>query len=163
MSAGPATQSAFRLVAVELDEASIAHRGADVEHERRIAIYDLLEQNEFLPAGAQGGPFRLRLGIQENRLVFQIALETGDAQFTHVLSLTPLKRVIRDYFVVCDSYYQAIRAASPSQIEAIDMGRRGLHDEGSQLLRERLNGKITVDHDTARRLFTLICALHIKA
>lgn len=154
--------SAFRLVGVELDENSIVHRGADVEHERRIAIYDLLEQNEFLPAGAQTGPFRLRLGIQENRLVFQISLETGDPQFTHVLSLTPLKRVIRDYFVVCDTYYQAIRSASPSQIEAIDMGRRGLHDEGSQLLRDRLNGKITVDHDTARRLFTLICALHIK-
>ena len=111
---------------------------------------------------AGGGPFVLKLGVQENRLVFQIAHETGEAHATHVLSLTPLKRVIRDYFVVCDTYYQAIRSAAPSQIEAIDMGRRGLHDEGSQLLRDRLTGKIAVDHDTARRLFTLICALHIK-
>ena len=151
-----------RLVDVILDEGSIAPRGPDVEHERRIAIFDLLEQNHFAPAGSDGGPYRLKLGILENRLVFEIAHESGTAHATHVLSLTPLKRVIRDYFVVCESYYQAIRAASPSQIEAIDMGRRGLHDEGSQLLRDRLDGKIAVDHDTARRLFTLICALHIK-
>ncbi len=155
-------QDSTRLIGIELDEASIAHRGADVEHERRIAIYDLLEKNYFSPSGAVDGPYRLRLGIQENRMVFQISRETGDAQFTHLLSLTPLKRVIRDYFVVCDTYYQAIRSASPSQIEAIDMGRRGLHDEGSHLLRDRLNGKIAIDHDTARRLFTLICALHVK-
>lgn len=153
---------ATRLVDVQLDEASIAPRGADVEHERRIAIFDLLEQNHFAPEGAAGGPFVLKLGVQENRLVFHISHETGETHATHVLSLTPLKRVIRDYFVVCDTYYQAIRSAAPSQIEAIDMGRRGLHDEGSQLLRERLTGKIAVDHDTARRLFTLICALHVK-
>jgi uncharacterized protein (UPF0262 family) len=151
-----------RLVDVQLDEASIAPRGPDVEHERRIAIFDLLEQNHFAPEGAAGGPFVLKLGVQENRLVFHISQETGETHATHVLSLTPLKRVIRDYFVVCDTYYQAIRSAAPSQIEAIDMGRRGLHDEGSQLLRERLTGKIAVDHDTARRLFTLICALHVK-
>jgi len=151
-----------RLIDVELDQASIAPRGPDVEHERRIAIFDLLEQNKFEPAGGTGGPYRLKLAIQENRLVFDIKLEDGAAHAMHVLSLTPLKRVIRDYFVVCETYYQAIRAASPSQIEAIDMGRRGLHDEGSQLLAERLTGKIDVDHDTARRLFTLICALHIK-
>jgi uncharacterized protein (UPF0262 family) len=153
---------ATRLVDVQLDETSIAPRGADVEHERRIAIFDLLEQNHFAPEGAAGGPFVLKLGVQENRLVFHISHETGETHATHVLSLTPLKRVIRDYFVVCDTYYQAIRSAAPSQIEAIDMGRRGLHDEGSQLLRERLTGKIAVDHDTARRLFTLICALHVK-
>jgi uncharacterized protein (UPF0262 family) len=151
-----------RLIGVELDESSIMHRGPDVEHERQIAIYDLLEQNHFVPEGGEPGPFRLRLGIQENRLVFQVSQEGGAPHVTHVLSLTPLKRVIRDYFVVCDTYYQAIRIATPSQIEAIDMGRRGLHDEGSQLLKDRLNGKITVDHDTARRLFTLICALHVK-
>ena len=151
-----------RLVDVELDLESIAHRGPDVEHERRIAIFDLLEENHFHPAGSEGGPYRLRLGLQENRLVFQITHETDASQYTHVLSLTPLKRVIRDYFVVCDTYYQAIRSASPMQIEAIDMGRRGLHDEGSQVLRERLSGKINVDHDTARRLFTLICALRMK-
>jgi uncharacterized protein (UPF0262 family) len=152
-----------RLVDVVLDEASIAPRGPDVEHERRIAIFDLLEQNHFAPVGSNGGgPYRLKLGVLENRLVFEVAHENGATHATHVLSLTPLKRVIRDYFVVCESYYQAIRAATPSQIEAIDMGRRGLHDEGSQLLRDRLDGKIAVDHDTARRLFTLICALHIK-
>jgi uncharacterized protein (UPF0262 family) len=151
-----------RLIDVVLDEASIAPRGADVEHERRIAIFDLLEQNKFAPTGTEGGPFRLKLAVQENRLVFDIQQEDGAQYATHVLSLTPLKRVIRDYFVVCETYYQAIRAASPSQIEAIDMGRRGLHDEGSQLLAERLTGKIDVDHDTARRLFTLICALHVK-
>jgi uncharacterized protein (UPF0262 family) len=162
MSGEEGPQKSTRLIEVELDEASIAHRGADVEHERRIAIYDLLEQNHFVPAGSESGPYRLRLGVQENRLVFRIYRETGDAHATHVLSLTPLKRVIRDYFVVCDTYYQAIRSASPLQIEAIDMGRRGLHDEGSQLLRDRLDGKIAVDHDTARRLFTLICALHVK-
>lgn len=152
-----------RLIDVVLDEGSIAPRGPDVEHERRIAIFDLLEENSFAPANATApGPYRLKLAVQENRLVFEVQLEDGIAHATHVLSLTPLKRVIRDYFVVCETYYQAIRAASPSQIEAIDMGRRGLHDEGSQLLAERLTGKIDVDHDTARRLFTLICALHIK-
>ncbi len=155
-------RSPARLIGVELDVDSIAHRGPDVEHERQIAIFDLLEENHFLPEGLEGGPWRLRLGLQENRLVFQIAHEVHEVQVTHVLSLTPLKRVIRDYFVVCETYYQAIRSASPMQIEAIDMGRRGLHDEGSQLLRDRLTGKITVDHDTARRLFTLICALRMK-
>ena len=162
MSGEGDTPSLTRLIAVDLDEASIAHRGPDVDHERRIAIFDLLEANHFEPAGASSGPYRLRLAVQENRLVLDIALEDGAAHATHVLSLTPLKRVIRDYFVVCDSYYNAIRTASPSQIEAIDMGRRGLHDEGSQILKERLDGKIAVDHDTARRLFTLICALHVK-
>jgi uncharacterized protein (UPF0262 family) len=151
-----------RLIAVDLDEASIAPRGPDVEHERRIAIFDLLEANYFEPADAKGGPYRLRLAVRENRLVLEIGLEGGVTHATHVLSLTPLKRVIRDYFVVCETYYQAIRTASPSQIEAIDMGRRGLHDEGSQILKERLTGKVTIDHDTARRLFTLICALHVK-
>ena len=151
-----------RLIDVVLDEGSIVARGPDVEHERKIAIFDLLEQNHFEPEGGQGGPYVLKLAIQENRLIFHITQETGETHATHMLSLTPLKRVIRDYFVVCDTYYQAIRSATPSQIEAIDMGRRGLHDEGSQLLRDRLTGKISVDHDTARRLFTLICALHIK-
>lgn len=153
-------QPTKRLVAVDLDEASIAPRGPDVEHERRIAIFDLLEANYFEPAGGQGGPYRLRLAVQENRLVFEIALEGGETHATHVLSLTPLKRVIRDYFVICDSYYNAIRTASPSQIEAIDMGRRAIHNDGSRVLMERLKGKVAVDLDTARRLFTLICVLH---
>ncbi|MBI1213349.1 MAG: UPF0262 family protein [Alphaproteobacteria bacterium] len=156
-------KSNLRLVAVDLDEASIVPRGPDVEHERKIAIFDLLEQNYFAPVGAKKGPFKLRLAIEENRLVFDISDEDDRPRVKHILSLTPLKRVMRDYFVVCDSYYQAIRSASPSQIEAIDMGRRGLHNEGSQALMDRLAGKIEVDLDTARRLFTLICALHTKA
>ena len=153
----------LRLIAVDLDEASSTPRGPDVEHERRIAIFDLLEQNHFAPVGATHGPFKLRLAIEESRLVFDVTHEDGAPHAKHILSLTPLRRVVRDYFVVCDSYYQAIRSASPSQIEAIDMGRRGLHNEGSQALMERLNGKIAIDLDTARRLFTLICALHSKA
>lgn len=157
------TDQNLRLIQVDLDEASIAPRGPDVEHERKIAIFDLLEQNHFAPAGAESGPFKLRLAIEENRLVFDVAQEDDTQLVKHMLSLTPLKRVMRDYFVVCDSYYQAIRSASPSQIEAIDMGRRGLHNEGSQALMDRLNGKIGIDLDTARRLFTLICALHSKA
>ena len=152
----------LRLIAVDLDEASIAPRGPDVEHERRIAIFDLLEKNYFAPAGAVAGPFKLRLAVEENRLVLDVAHEDDTPRAKHILSLTPLKRVMRDYFVVCDSYYQAIRTATPSQIEAIDMGRRGLHNEGSQALMERLTGKIEIDLDTARRLFTLICALHSK-
>jgi uncharacterized protein (UPF0262 family) len=151
-----------RLIAVDLDEASIAPRGPDVEHERRIAVFDLLEENHFEPVGATSLEYCLRLAIEENRLVFDIADAAGKPQARHILSLTPLKRIIRDYFVVCDSYYQAIRTASPSQIEAIDMGRRGLHNDGSQALMDRLGGKIVLDLDTARRLFTLICALHIK-
>jgi uncharacterized protein (UPF0262 family) len=157
-----AKKETARLANVVLDENSIAPRGPDVEHERRIAIFDLLEENHFDPVGLDDGPYILRLSVQENRLVFEIGREEGKPEATHVLSLTPLKRIIRDYFVVCDTYFKAIRSASPSQIEAIDMGRRGLHDEGSQALMERLKGKIEVDHDTARRLFTLICALHVK-
>ena len=158
-----AKKESARLTNVVLDENSIAPRGPDVEHERRIAIFDLLEENFFDPVGVPAGPYTLRLSVQENRLIFEVAREEdGRTYTTHVLSLTPMKRVIRDYFVVCDTYFKAIRSASPSQIEAIDMGRRGLHDEGSQALMERLKGKIEVDHDTARRLFTLICALHVK-
>jgi uncharacterized protein (UPF0262 family) len=153
---------AYRLIAIDLDEASVAPRGPDVEHERKIAIFDLLEQNKFQPNGSPGGPYRLRLSLEEGRLVFDVALEDGAAHGRVILSLTPMRRVIKDYFFICDSYHQAIRAATPSQIEAIDMGRRGLHNEGSQILMDRLNGKIETDMDTARRLFTLICALHLK-
>jgi uncharacterized protein (UPF0262 family) len=152
----------YRIVEIDLDKASVAERGPDVEHERRIAIFDLLEENRFQPAGSPGGPYKLRLGLEENRLVFDVALEDGAPHGKVILSLTPMRRVIKDYFFVCESYHQAIRTASPSQIEAIDMGRRGLHNEGSQILMERLNGKIETDMDTARRLFTLICALHLK-
>ena len=146
------------LEAVEIDPQSLASVSRDVEHERQVAIFDLLEENVFEPEGASGGPYALKLSMIEGRLVFDV---TGTAfERRHVLSLTPLKAIIKDYFLICESYYDAIRNAAPSQIEAIDMGRRGLHDEGSECLRERLSGKIGLDHDTARRLFTLICALH---
>jgi uncharacterized protein (UPF0262 family) len=151
-----------RLFAVVLDEGSIERAAPDVEHERAVAIYDLLEENVFRPADAPEGPYRLVLSMQENRLVFQVQDEAGAHVVAHMLSLTPLRKVVKDYFLICESYFNAIRRAAPQQIEAIDMGRRGVHDEGSRLLAERLEGKIAVDHDTARRLFTLICALHFK-
>src|ERR1700712_558921 len=157
-----ADESPFRLSAITLDERSIVRRTREIEQERDIAIYDLLEANSFTPEGSPGGPYKLMLGIEENRLTFDIALEDETPHGKIMLSLTPLRRVIKDYFLVCDSYYKAIRTAPPSQIEALDMGRRGLHNEGSDLLRERLKGKIEVDHDTARRIFTLICVLPLK-
>ncbi len=152
-----------RLSAVTLDEASIGHGTADIEHERATAIWDLIEENSFLPCGDPGeGPYALHISLMDNRLVFDIKRESGEQVVQHHLSLTPFRKVVKDYFLVCESYYAAIRTASPTQIEAIDMGRRGLHNEGSELLRERLKGKLEVDFDTARRLFTLICALHWK-
>lgn len=154
--------SQFRLVDVELDERTVVRRTREIEQEREIAIYDLLEANRFAPRGSAGGPYRLVLGVEENRLVFNIRLDTGDAHGRVMLSLTPFRRIIKDYFLVCDSYFKAIRNAPAHQIEALDMGRRGLHDEGSTLLRDRLKGKIEVDFDTARRLFTLICVLHLR-
>ena len=154
--------SEFRLSAITLDERSIVRRTREIEQERDIAIYDLLEGNSFRPEGSHGGPYKLVLGVEENRLTFDIALEDGTPHGKIMLSLTPLRRVIKDYFLMCESYYKAIRHAPPSQIEALDMGRRGLHNEGSELLRERLKDKIEVDHDTARRIFTLICVLHLK-
>ena len=154
--------SQFRLASVELDERTLVRRTREIEQEREIAIYDLLETNSFVPRGSAGGPYRLVLAVQENRLVFNIKLESGDAHGRVMLSLMPFRRIIKDYFLVCESYFKAIRNAPPAQIEALDMGRRGLHDEGSELLRERLKGKIEVDSDTARRLFTLLCVLHLK-
>jgi uncharacterized protein (UPF0262 family) len=122
----------------------------------------LIEQNAFAPVGHEGGPYKLQLGIAENRLVFDVRLADGAPVVAHMLSLTPFRRIVKDYFLICDSYYKAIRASTPSQIEAIDMGRRGLHDEGSRVLMERLKDKIEVDFDTARRLFTLLSVLHWK-
>jgi uncharacterized protein (UPF0262 family) len=151
-----------RLVAIILDERSIGRPNPNIEHERQVAMYDLLDANSFALEGRDDGPYKLTLGIVEDRLAFSVGNETVDPIVTHLLSLSPLKRLIKDYFIVCDSYYQAIRSAPPSRIQSIDMGRRGLHDEGSRILVERLKGKIRVDHDTARRLFTLICALHWK-
>jgi uncharacterized protein (UPF0262 family) len=149
-----------RLIDVELDE-TIGRSTPDVEHERAVAIFDLIEENTFRPVNDEGaGPYRLKLSLVESRLIFAIARENGDDVVTHILSLTPLRKVVKDYFLICESYYDAIRSSSPSKIEAIDMGRRGLHNEGSQALMDRLNGKIEVDFDTARRLFTLVCVLH---
>jgi uncharacterized protein (UPF0262 family) len=148
-----------RLVRVLLDETTIGRAGAEIEHEREVAIYDLLERNEFALAGGHKGPYELTLSIVERRLVFHVAAAKG-AEARFILSMTPFRRIVKDYFMVCESYYKAIKTAAPSQIEAIDMGRRGLHDEGTQILLERLKGKIEVDYETARRLFTLICVLH---
>lgn len=146
-----------RLRKVELDPVSISPAGPEVEHERQVAIFDLLEHNRFRPAGSEAGPYDLRLGIEENRLVFDVT--GGEFARRYMLSLTPIRSVVKDYVLICESYYDAVRDATPAQIEAVDMGRRGLHDEGSRLLSERLEGKIEIDHETARRLFTLICAL----
>jgi uncharacterized protein (UPF0262 family) len=151
-----------RLVAIRLDETSIGRGNPNIEQEREVAIFDILEGNHFALDGRDDGPYALDLSIVEDRLVLAVSLENGKEAFTVVLSLTPLRRIMKDYFTVCESYYKAIRTAPPSRIQAIDMGRRGLHDEGSQVLAERLKGKISVDRDTARRLFTLICALHWK-
>jgi len=152
-----------RLVRVTLDEESIGRSNPDVEHERQVAIYDLIEQNIFAPDGHEDeGPFALHLSITGSRLVFDIRRDDGTPLIAHLFSLTPLRRIVKDYYLICDSYYQAIRTATPDKIEAIDMGRRGMHNEGSRILMERLKGKVNVDIDTARRLFTLICVLHWK-
>ncbi len=158
----PSEKPRTRLVSVDLDEKSIARASADVEHERATAIWDLIEDNSFVPAGHDGGPYRLRIGIVDNRLALEITEETGAAVAIHLLSLTPFRKIVKDYFFVCESYFAAIRTATPSQIEAIDMGRRGLHNEGSQVLCDRLKDKVEIDFDTARRLFTLVCSLHWK-
>ncbi len=163
MPAGSTQDKARRIVDVVLDEDSVARRTPEVEHERAVALFDLIEENDFSLVGSQAGPYRLRIGIFEQRLVFDVRNETDEKLRDIVLSLTPFRKVVKDYFLICESYYAAIKKLGPSQIEALDMGRRGLHNEGSELLRERLDGKIEVDHDTARRLFTLICALHIKS
>ncbi len=151
-----------KLVAVLLDENSIGRGNADQEHERAIAIYDLVESNSFGVPGHEGGPYELMIALHEAKLAFNIRQEGGDSVVTHILSLTPFRRILKDYFMVCESYYAAIRTATPAQIEAIDMGRRGLHNDGAKLLAERLDGKVECDFDTARRIFTLVTALHWK-
>jgi uncharacterized protein (UPF0262 family) len=152
----------FRIAAIAFDEESVATLIKPVEQERAVAITDLLEKNYFRLSGSEGGPYYLTLGVEENRLVLDVSLKDGVPHGKVMLSLTPLGRVIKDYFLVCDTYYKAIRTAPPQQIEALDMGRRALHDEGSTLLMKRLEGKIETDFETARRLFTLICAMHLK-
>ena len=155
-----------RISEIKLDEKSIIRRNVEIEHERRVAIFDLLEENYFAPKTAYpsgyAGPFRLVLRVEDNRLAMDIFDSAGDLLETIILPLTPFRRIIKEYFMVCDSYFQAIKSASPRQIEAIDMGRRGLHNDGSELLRERLSERVDVDHLTARRLFTLLCVLQIR-
>jgi uncharacterized protein (UPF0262 family) len=150
---------ASRLIAVTLDDRSIGRALPDIEHERAVAIYDLVEENRF-SLKDKPGPYRLALSLADKRLVFDIRSEAGEPLVAHALSLTPFRRVVKDYFLICESYHQAIRTGSPSRIEAIDMGRRGIHNEGSQILMDRLAGKVELDFDTARRLFTLLCVLH---
>ncbi len=152
----------FCICNIALDERTLVKRTREIEREREIAIHDLLAQNHFQPKGSLGGPYHLVLAIAENRLVFDVKLADGSEHGHIVLSLTPFRRVVKDYFLVCESYYAAMRAGRGAQIEAIDMGRRGLHDDGARLLSERLKGKVEMDFDTARRLFTLICVLHLK-
>lgn len=162
MSGGGENEGAYRIVKIELDERSLAPATADIEHERKVAIYDLLEENYFKPNGAGEGPFELYLSNVERRLVFDVRREGGAPLGQAHLSMTPFRKIIKDYFMLCESYYDAIRNAAPAQIETIDMARRGMHNEGSEILRERLQDKIALDENTARRLFTLICSFHMR-
>ncbi|MBM3608239.1 MAG: UPF0262 family protein [Alphaproteobacteria bacterium] len=154
------TAHPHRLISITLDPSSIGRGTADQEHERAIAIYDLAEVNNFGLPGDERGPYALFIALHDRKLALDIRTEQNEHIVTHILSLTPFRRILRDYFMICESYYAAIRTATPSQIEAIDMGRRGLHNDGAQLLADRLAGKIECDFDTARRLFTLVTALH---
>lgn len=149
-----------RLMAVELDSSIGPGPSPEAEHERRVAIYDLIEDNRFTLEAQPQGPYRLMLSTADGRLIFDVLDEKADRLTMIGLSMSPFRRIVKDYFMICESYYQAIRTATPSQIETIDMARRGLHNEGSELLRERLAGKVEMDFDTARRLFTLVCVLH---
>ena len=151
------------IVKIFLDEKNAGRRAAHVEHERKVAVYDLLEENHFAPVGLDSGPYVLHLGIEENRLVFDVRTEADQAVDRFTVPVTSFRRIVKDYFMICESYFEAIKTAPPSKIEALDMGRRGLHNEGSDILRERLQGKVEIDRATARRLFTLICVLHIRA
>ncbi|MEL7491330.1 MAG: UPF0262 family protein [Pseudomonadota bacterium] len=159
---GPETANSFRIVKIDLDDRSLARATADIEHERKVAIYDLLEDNYFEPVGGGGGPFELYLSNVERRLVFDVRREGGDQLGQVHLSMTPFRKIIKDYFLLCESYYDAIRNAAPAQIETIDMARRAMHNEGSDILVERLEEKIKLDQNTARRLFTLICSFHMR-
>jgi uncharacterized protein (UPF0262 family) len=160
------TMAEPRIIEIELDEATILWRNADIEQERRIAIFDLIEENLFKPLRAFGagftGPYKLKLAVRDGRLALDIADQDGALLETLILGLARFRRHIRDYFAICDSYYQAIRKASPQEIETIDMARRGVHNEAAEILMERLDTKIETDFATARRLFTLICVLHIR-
>lgn len=150
-----------RLIEVTLDETGLPAPTPEVEQERRVALFDLTEENRFGLPGASG-PYRLRLGIRDRRLIFDVRTEAGDPAGEFQVSLAPLSQVVKDYFRICESYYDAVKRLPPAQIEAIDMGRRGIHDEGSRQLLERLAGKVETDLPTARRLFTLLCVLHFN-
>ncbi|MGE3874906.1 MAG: UPF0262 family protein [Parvibaculaceae bacterium] len=152
--------SSNRLSAVDIDDSIGSGLSADIDHERRVAIYDLIEDNTFTVVGHQGGPYRLQLSAVDNRIIFDIWSESAERVSMIGLSLSPFRRIVKDYFMICESYFKAIRTSTPSQIETIDMARRGLHNEGSDLLKERLEGKVVVDQATSRRLFTLLCVLH---
>jgi uncharacterized protein (UPF0262 family) len=156
----------YRIAKISLDEDTILWRNADVEQERRVAIYDLIEENTFKPMRAveagHHGPYALRLAVQDGRLALTIGTEADEPLETLILGLARFRRPIRDYFAICDSYYQAIRKATAAEIETIDMARRAIHNDAADLLLERLEGKVETDHLTARRLFTLICVLHIR-
>lgn len=162
MTGDEKNQAKLYIVKIELDERSLAPATADIEHERKVAVYDLLEENYFHPVGAESGPFELYLSNVERRLVFDVRMAGGQALGQVHLSMTPFRRIIKDYFMLCESYYDAIRTAAPAQIETIDMARRGMHNEGSEILQERLKDKIELDENTARRLFTLICSFHMR-
>ena len=151
-----------RIAKLTLDERTVVRRNADVEHERAVAIFDLLEENSFAPSAGYDGPFNVALSIEENRLVLDVR-STDEVPLERILlPLAPFRGIVKDYFLICESYFSAIKRSTAAQIEAIDMGRRGLHNEGSELLRERLADKVAIDLNTARRLFTLLCVLHIR-
>lgn len=160
--ADTATDTA-RIEQIFLDEKTVVNRSPQVEHERKVAIYDLLEENHFHLTDGPEGPYILHLSIEEGRLAFDVRDLHDRHLKSFILALSPFRSIVREYLMVCDSYYKAIKTASPSQIEAIDMGRRGLHNDGSDLLAQRLKDKVEMDSNTARRLFTLVCVLHIKA
>jgi uncharacterized protein (UPF0262 family) len=151
-----------RIIAIDLDERSIIRRNEDIEQEKRVAIFDLLEGNHFALAG-QDGPFRVVMRVEDSRLAIDVQDEGGAGIETVRLGLARFRRPIRDYFHICESYFKAVRSADPRSIEAIDMARRGIHNEAAELLKDCLSERVEVDFDTARRLFTLICVLHIKA
>ena len=158
--------SAARISHIELDDATILWRNADIEQERRIAMFDLIEENTFKPlrafAAGHEGPYRLRLAVADGRLSLEVSDEAGGLLETLILGLGRFRRPVREYFAICDSYYQAVRRATAPEIETIDMARRGIHNEAAEMLLDRLEGKVETDFATARRLFTLICVLHIK-
>jgi uncharacterized protein (UPF0262 family) len=155
-------EEAQRISEITLDEHTVVRRSPEIEHERAVAISDLLAENRFAPSSGCKGPFQLHLGIEGDRLNIAIRSLADDSSETISLALKPFRRIVKDYFMVCESYYQAVKGANLSQVEAIDMGRRALHNEGSERLAERLADKVAIDHDTARRLFTLICLLHLR-